>query len=423
MKKKLDSYDIDKKLKPVLRQMEKLGVKIDLKYIAKLNAKISYNIEKIKKEIFSDLGSEVNLNSPSQLSEMLYKKIGIKAQGKRGKTHYSTSHEALEKIADEHVAIKKILSYRELAKLKSTYIDPLPKLIGDDGRIHTHYAVDTSTGRLSSKRPNLQNIPTRTQIGKEIKKAFVAREGYKLLKVDYSQIQLRIAAHLSDDKNMLKLFQNDGDIHAKTAHELHCDRRTAKVVNFGVLYGMSAYGLSETLKISQKEAQYFIDKYFDTYQGIKKYSDEIVSKALKDGYVESLFGRRREISEIVSKNPRLVNFGKRAAINTPIQATEAEIVKLAMIVLSKQLTANSKQQKMNDAKTSSASQKLNTDCQMILQVHDELVFEVKKEKVKKFAKKIKDVMENVVKLKVPVKVDVSVGDNWEETRKMEIGKE
>lgn len=408
----MDSYEIDKKLEPILRDMESIGVKIDIDYLAKLEKDIREKIEKTQSEIFANLGCELNLNSPNQLSEVLYKKLDIKAQGKMGKTHYSTSARALEKIKDKNPAIEKILKYRELMKLKNTYVTPLPKLADDKGRVHTHYKVDTATGRLSSKNPNLQNIPTRTDLGKEIKKAFVPKEGYKFLKVDYSQIQLRVAAHLADDEDMITLFQNGGDIHAKTSHELRCDRRTAKVVNFGVLYGMSAYGLSETLKISREDAQYFIDKYFETYKGIKKYSGKIVEDAKKNGYVESLFGRRRDMKELVSTNPRVVNFGKRIAINTPIQATEADIVKLAMLIL------NDKLQMTNDKQNSNT--KIDKNCRMILQVHDELVFEVRKDKVKEYAKKIKEIMEGVVELKVPVLVDVGVGDNWEETKEIKL---
>lgn len=431
----INSYTIDRKLEPILRQMEARGVKIDLKYLDRLKKEIDGKIERLDSEIQKRLGHKFNLNSPSQLAEVLYKKkkIAPSTSGiRRGKTHYSTSHEALEKIINKHSAIKKILSYRELAKLKSTYIDPLPRLIGDDGRIHTHYAVDTSTGRLSSKNPNLQNIPVRTEEGKKIKRAFIANEGFKLLKADYSQIQLRIATHLSDDKNMMEIFRKGGDVHARTSHELHCDRRTAKVVNFGVLYGMSAYGLAQTLKISREEAQYFIDKYFQTFSGIKEYCDRVVAEAIKNGYVKTLFGHRREISELASPNPRIVNFGKRAAINTPIQGTEADIVKLSMIALNDKLSFDFAQDRQisnvksnyNDQNSKSI---LNTKYKihntvksalLILQVHDELVFEIKNNVVKKIAPKIKQIMEGVVKLKVPVVVNLEIGDNWAETKKI-----
>jgi len=334
--KKINSYQIDEQLKPVLREIETNGVKIDTGLLKKLSFKLDYELQELVTEIDKMLGEKINLNSPRQLSEVLYKKFKIKPREsgiKFGKTHYSTSAQALEKIKSRHPAIEKILKYREITKIKNTYVDPLPKLVDKENRLHTHYAVDTATGRLSSKNPNLQNIPARSDLGKEIRKTFIAQEGYKLIKADYSQIELRIMAHLANDKTMIKIFQEGRDIHRQTGEEMGCDRRTAKVVNFGVLYGMSAYGLADTLKIPVEEAQFFIDKYFMTFSGVKKFIDEHIKEAQKTGYVTTMFERKREILELKSNNKYLRNFGIRAAINTPVQGTAAEIIKLAMLAL------------------------------------------------------------------------------------------
>lgn len=399
----MDSYEIDKKLESVLREMERVGVKIDVAYLAKLSLKLQKELGELQEKIGKIIGGAVNLNSPKQLASALYQKLKIeprKSGIKRRQTHYSTRAEDLEKIRNLHPVVDLILKYRELNKLRNTYIDPLPKLVDEKDRLHTHYAVDTATGRLSSKNPNLQNIPIRTSIGSEIRRAFIASHGCKLLVADYSQIELRVVAHLANEHEMIRIFNNNGDIHRAVAEELGCDRRTAKVVNFGILYGMSSYGLSTTLKIPEEEAQIYIDKYFATYKHLKAYQDNIINEAIASKYVSTMFGRKREIPELFSPNPRLVNFGKRAAINTPIQGTAAEIIKLSMIEIVKKLKAN--------------SQKL------IMQIHDELVFEIPADKVEETAKIAKDVMENVVKLQVPILVDLEVGDNWKETTKITV---
>lgn len=399
----MNSYHIDKKLEPILRGMEKVGVKIDVSYLAKLSLKLQKELGEISEKIAQVIGSQVNLNSPKQLAKALYQKLKIeprKSGIKRRQTHYSTRAEDLEKIRTLHPVVDLILKYRELAKLKNTYIDPLPKLVDEDNRLHTHYAVDTSTGRLSSKNPNLQNIPIRTEIGSEIRRAFIATNGCKLLIADYSQIELRVVAHLANEHAMIKIFAENGDIHRAVAEELGCDRRTAKVVNFGILYGMSSYGLAATLKIPEEEAQIYIDRYFATYKHLKAYQDKVINDAIANKYVPTMFGRKREIPELFSPNDRLQNFGKRAAINTPIQGTAADIIKLAMLTLISKI----KNQKSN----------------LIMQIHDELVFEVPSDKVKEVAKIVKEVMENVVKLKVPVFVDLEVGNNWKETEKLEV---
>lgn len=394
----MNSYQIDRKLEPILRQMEKAGAKIDVGYLAKLSLKLQKELGELEEKIGKIIGGNINLNSPKQLAGALYKNLKIeprKSGIKRRLTHYSTRAEDLEKIRTLHPVVDLILKYRELNKLKNTYIGPLPKLVDKNNRLHTHYAVDTSTGRLSSKNPNLQNIPIRTEIGSEIRRAFIADKGHKLLVADYSQIELRVVAHLANEQAMIKIFNSAGDIHRAVAEELGCDRRTAKVVNFGILYGMSSYGLAATLKIPEEEAQIYIDKYFTTYKNLKSYQDKIINDAIANKYVSTMFGRKREIPELFSPNPRLANFAKRAAINAPIQGTAAEIIKLAMITINKQLSTD--------------------NFQLIMQIHDELVFEVADDQIGETARIVKDAMENVVKLKVPILVDLEIGNNWKET--------
>lgn len=404
-KSKLDSYQIDEKLKPILRKMEEIGVKLDVKLLERLSKEASLGLEKLTKKAHDLVGYEFNLDSPSQLSRILYKELKIdpgKAGIRKGKAHFSTGASALEKIIDRHELVDLILKYRELAKLKNTYLDPLAKLVDENDRVHTHYAVDTATGRFSSKNPNLQNIPTRTDQGKEVKKAFVCEKGYRLLKFDYSQIELRIVAHLSGDSDMVNVFKSGKDIHAETGKKMGVDRRMAKVINFGVLYGMGSYGLSQRLGITLEKAQEFINTYFSTYPGLKKYFDETIKQAKKNGFVETLYARRRDVSQLDSKIYSVRKNGERIAVNTPAQGTAAEIIKLAMIDLDQKDLTNKE------------------DIKMILQVHDELVFEIKENKVKDYAKKIKNVMENVVKLDVPLEVTGEVGDNWGEMEELNI---
>jgi len=405
----LNSYQLDEKLMPILRQMEKTGVKLDINFLEKLAQKIDLKLTELEETLYGLVGHKFNLNSPSQLAKVLYEELKISPEKcgiKKKKTHHSTSASSLIKIRSLHKSIDQILIYRELAKLKNTYVDPLPKLVDQTQRLHTTYAIDTTTGRLSSKNPNLQNIPASGKIaksdfswGSEIRKAFVAAKGYKLIVADYSQIELRIAAHFSTDINMTKTFQEGHDIHAATAKELGVDRRTAKVINFGILYGMSAYGVSETLKIPPEEAQVLIDRYFNSYTGLAHYIQNVIGEAHENGFVETLLNRRRYIPEINSPIERIRRFGERVAINTPMQGTAAEIIKLAMLEL---------------------HPKLNKNAKMIMQIHDELVFEVKDSEIDDSLKKIKNAMENVIKLKVPVLVNLSVGDNWAETKEIKV---
>lgn len=395
--KNIDSYKIDKLLQPILEKMHKTGVKINIDYLNDLNQKLGLKLLKLESEIYNAIGHKFNINSPSQLAKILYKEIKIEPQDmgiKRKKMHHSTSAKDLAKISHLHPAIKKILKYRELYKLKTTYLEPLPKLVDKNSRVHTTYAIDTITGRLSSKNPNLQNIPIRTEVGREIRKAFVAEKGYKLVVADYSQIELRIAAHFSGDPVMIEAFKFGRDIHKSTAEELGVDRRTAKTVNFGILYGVSAYGLSDSLNISQEEAQALIDKYFLAFPKLSEYIKKTVAEAEKNGYVQTLFGRRREIPELNSSIERIRKLGERIAVNTPFQGTAAEIIKLAMLALSEKLKKE--------------------NVKLILQVHDELVFEIQESQIKQTTEIIRDVMENIVKLKVPLVVDIKIGRNWGE---------
>ena len=342
---------------------------------------------------------------------MLFEKLEIPAAGiKKGKTGLSTGAEQLEKMRGLHPIIDKIETHRELCKLDNTYISVLPNLINKTtGRIHTTFnQAVTATGRLSSSDPNLQNIPIRTDLGREIRSAFVAEEGNVLISADYSQIELRIVASLAQDKKMMEIFEKDEDIHKATAAAIHGVplgqvtkemRRSAKEVNFGVLYGMGAHGLSWRAEIPHHEAQAFIDKYFREFSGVKKYIDDTLAFTKKEGYCETLFGRRRYIPELNSTNYQLRSAAERMAINHPVQGTAADIIKMAMIAVEK------------------AIEKLaNPKIKMILQVHDELVVEASEKFVGKISKTLKDVMENVVQLRVPVKVEVGSGRSWGEIK-------
>lgn len=398
--------DIDRELSPVLRTMEKNGIKIDTKLLKQLGKKLEVRSKKLEKEIQKIAGKEFNVSSPSQLSEILFEKLKLPtADLKRNKSGISTGASELLKLRDKHEIISLILEYREISKLLSTYLEPLPKLVDKHSRLHTHFGEDTRTSRLTSSEPNLQNIPIKGKFGPEIRTAFIAEKGYKLISADYSQIELRVVACLAQDKVMLKAFKDGIDVHAKTASEIfnlpvskidHDKRRIAKTVNFGVLYGISPYGLSQTLGVPQEKAAEYIMRYFDIHSGIKSYCQEQVDLAKKSGYVETLFGFRRQLPDINSENRNLVEGAQRMAINTPVQGTAAEILKLAMIELHKKLPAKS--------------------AKLILTVHDELIVEVKTGQAKKVAKIMREIMENEVKLCVPVEVEVGIGSNWDETK-------
>lgn len=402
----LDLYnEIEIPLVEVLAELELNGIKIDQSYLESLSEKWEGELDSITREIYKCTGEEFNINSPKQLGFILFEKLGLPVI-KKTKTGYSTSIEVLEELQDKHVIISLIMEYRQLAKLKSTYVDALPPLVNEKtGRLHTSFnQMVTATGRLSSTDPNLQNIPVRTEEGREIRKAFIPEgEDYLLLCADYSQVELRVLAHISGDENLIKAFRNGRDIHTETAAEIFgvsaeevtLDmRRHAKVINFGIAYGMSSFGLARDLNISRKEAEDYIAKYFDRFPGVKEYMDEIIKKAETDGFVTTIFNRRRYIPEIKSRNIHRRNFARRTAINTPIQGSAADIMKKAMIDVYERL----KREKYR--------------AKMLLQVHDELVFEVHKDDLEKTARMLKEEMENAVILKVPLLVDLSIGKNW-----------
>lgn len=395
---------LDHDLDPILRQMEKNGILLDVDFIHKLNRQVSEDLDKLTKTIYRQSSTEFNLNSPAQLSEVLFKKLKLPAAGiKKTKTCYSTAVGELEKLIDHHPIIRHILQYRGWEKLRNTYLETLPKLADKHNRVHTTYAQDTSTGRLSSSNPNLQNIPIRSDLGAEIRKAFIAPKGFLLLSVDYSQIELRIVASLSKDVRMMDSFQKSEDIHARVAAEINgisisdvtkAQRRDAKAVNFGLIYGVSPYGLSANTEMSVIEASEYIKKYFDLHPGIKKYMKEIVAYAQQHGYVETLFGRRREIPELQSGIMAVRNAAQRAAINMPIQGTAADMLKLAMVEIAKYLP------------------KISPKSKLLLQVHDELVLEVPKKDAKKVGKLVKTAMENVYKLDAPIIANAAAGPSW-----------
>ena len=404
---------IDRELKPVLSEIEKNGIKIDIVLLKKLSKKIETKSQKLKTEIQKMAGEDFNLDSPSQIGEILFKKLKLPTVDlKRTKTGISTSATELEKLKDEHEIIPKILAYRELTKLLTTYLRPLPLLVDKNDRIHTKFGFDTRTSRLTSSSPNLQNIPVKGDFGADIRSAFVAEKGNVLISADYSQIELRVVACLAQDTAMIEAFKNGEDIHARTAYELfrvpikkvtHSQRRLAKTVNFGILYGMSPYGLSQALGIARESAAEYIFRYFDIHSGVKQYCQDQIQTAQKLGYVETLFGFRRQLPDINSNNRFLAESSQRMAVNTPVQGTAAEILKLAMIELQKKLSAVSLKSKDGKAK-------------FLLTVHDELIVEAPKAEAKKIAKMMKDVMENEVKLCVPVEVEVGIGKNWDEAK-------
>ncbi|MCX6810382.1 MAG: DNA polymerase [Candidatus Berkelbacteria bacterium] len=415
--------DIDRELKPVLRAMEKVGIKIDTKILDRLNLKLKTQSSKLEKEIQKLAGEEFNVASPSQLSEILFKKMKLPTVDiKRNKSGISTGASELLKIRSEHKIIDKILEYRELSKLISTYLEPLPKLVDKNSRLHTTFGEDTRTSRLTSSNPNLQNIPIKGEFGPEIRSAFIAEPGNKLISADYSQIELRVVACLAKDEVMMKAFRDGIDIHTKTASEIfnrpvakitHDQRRVAKTVNFGVLYGISPYGLSQTLGIKQEEAARYIMQYFKIHSGIKRYCEQQIALAKKHGYVETLFGFRRPLPEIRSSNRNLYESAQRMAINTPVQGTAAEILKLAMIELHRKLKSY-----QSSVISYPKNGKQTTDHgKLILTVHDELIIEAPEKEAEKIAQLMREVMESEVKLSVPVEVEVGVGDNWDSAKR------
>ena len=399
--------DVEMKLSEVLADMEITGFNVDKSKLIDQGEDIKIKIELLSRDIYNYAGCEFNISSTQQLGEILFDKLGL-PHGKKGKTGYSTASDVLEKLVDKHPIISLIMEYRLLTKLYSTYIEGLINSIFDDGKIHTIYTQTlTRTGRLSSIEPNLQNIPVRNEYGRLIRKAFIPSKDSIIVSGDYSQIELRIFACMANVESLKEAFNNGVDIHTKTASDIFNTpiegvtkdmRRMAKAVNFGILYGISGFGLSENLGINPKEASKFIDKYYETYPGIKKYQDDCIKQAHIDGYVKTMFGRIRTIDELENKNYMIRSGAERMALNTPIQGTSADIIKIAMVKLYEEFNKN------------------NLKSKILVQVHDELVIDCKKDEFDKVSSLMKSVMENVVKLEVPLTIDIEYGNNWYEAK-------
>jgi DNA polymerase I len=400
---------IDLPLAPVLAAMERDGVRVDPKALDAMSKTMEREIRSLEKAIWKLAGTEFNVNSPQQLAEILFDKMGLTLGGRRRGKPRSTAADVLEELALLHEMPRKVLEYRELSKLKSTYVDALPKLIhGETGRLHTSFSQTTAaTGRLSSSDPNLQNIPVRSELGRQIRAAFVASPGNTLLSADYSQIELRILAHFSQDPVLIEAFRTGQDIYARTAEEVFRvgpmaqnaeHRRAAKAINFGIIYGQTPFGLAAQLGIDQKEAAQFIAAYFARYRGVKEYLEQSLTEARKAGITRTLFGRTRPVPEITSPQVNLRNFAERTALNTPLQGTAADLIKLAMIAIARQLT----EQKFQ--------------ARMILQVHDELLFEAPHAELDRLRPLVKKAMENVRELLVPLVVDLKAGPNWRDMK-------
>ncbi|MHC6180651.1 DNA polymerase I [Clostridium sp. JNZ X4-2] len=401
-------YEVEQPLIHVLASMEYQGFKVDMSKLMQQENKFKLEIERIQKEIYSLSEEEFNINSPKQLGKILFEKLDLPVI-KKTKTGYSTNAEVLEKLKDKHPVIENIIYYRQLTKLYSTYIEGLKTVIEEDNKIHSSFnQTVTTTGRLSSTEPNLQNIPIKYEMGKEIRKIFVPdNENCVILSADYSQIELRVLAHIAEDKNLISAFINHSDIHTKTASEVFkvpidqvtpTQRSNAKAVNFGIVYGIGDFSLAKNLKISRKEAKLYIDTYFERYPKVKVYMDNIVKEAKKNLYVTTLMNRRRFIPEIKSSNKIIRSLGERLAMNTPIQGSAADIIKIAMVNVYRRLEQG------------------NLKSKLILQVHDELILNVYKEELEKVKGIVKEEMENVLDLKVPLEVDISIGSNWYEAK-------
>ena len=403
---------------PVLRAMEKRGVCIDKKFLAELSKEYHAELKKIAARIYKAAGEEFNINSPKQLGDILFDKLGLKPE-KQKKTAggaRSTRESELEKMRTHHPIVADILSYRELSKLLGTYIDNLPTLLDDKNRVHTHFIqIGAATGRLATKNPGLQNIPIKTELGRAIRHAFIAEKGYKLVAFDYSQIELRIAAWLSGDPGLTQIFIDGRDAHTEVASRVfhvraedvsYEQRRRTKVINFGILYGMGVTALQQALGTTRKEAQEFYNQYFEAFPRLAAYIDEIKVSAAQLGYVKTFFGRRRYFDGIKSPIPFVRAAAERMAINAPMQGTQADIVKLAMVEITKYL----KDQGAYDG------------AHLLLQVHDELVFEIEEGKVAELAPKIKEIMEHIVpseeRRNIPFIAEGKVGRNWGEMEKL-----
>ncbi len=412
--KKLEEEKMDKLFREVemplvftLFDMEQAGIRVEAESLKSYGEQLGERIVDLEKEIYEMAGEEFNINSPKQLGVILFEKLEM-PHAKKTKTGYSTAADVLDKLAPEYPIVEKILEYRQLTKLKSTYADGLANYIGEDGRIHgTFNQTITATGRISSTEPNLQNIPVRMELGRLIRKVFVPKEGYLFIDADYSQIELRILAHCSKDPHLIQAYREARDIHRMTASQVFhtpfdevtdLQRRNAKAVNFGIVYGISSFGLSQDLSITRKEAAQYIENYFETYPGIKKFLDDSVSHAKEKGYAVTLFGRRRPIPELKSSNFMQRNFGERVAMNAPIQGTAADIMKIAMIGVNRELKEK------------------NMKSRMILQVHDELLIETHPDEVQEVKEILKRQMETAASLDVPLIADMQEGKNWYEAK-------
>jgi DNA polymerase-1 len=394
---------------PVLAEMEMTGVKIDTAFLRELSVEYDKHLQEMTGQIYELAGGEFNINSPKQLGEVLFDKLNL-PKFRRTKTGYSTDEKVLTTLASHHELPALILEYRKFAKLKSTYTDALIELINPGtGRLHTSFnQAVTATGRLSSSNPNLQNIPVRTERGREIRRAFIAEGDDKvLLAADYSQIELRILAHLSQDERLVEAFEKDEDIHSYAASlvfdvpvaEVTAEMRSrAKTMNYGIVYGIGAMRLANELKIDRHEAQTFIDTYFQTYSGVKLYFDQTIQEAMERGYVTTLMGRRRYVPEIQGGNRNIRAFGERIAINTPVQGSSADLIKVAMLKVADYLKSTHKKTKM------------------VLQVHDELIFEAPRDELAEVTVELRRIMETALPMDVPIKVDIGVGQNWLEAK-------
>lgn len=395
--------EIELPLCEVLSSMEEEGFGVDKKSIEEFGKQLNYEIELVKEQIYRLAGEEFNINSTRELGNILFEKLGLPAK-KKTKTGYSTNADVLESLIGKHEIIPCIMEYRKLSKLESTYVAGLLKVIAKDGRVHSTFnQTETRTGRISSTEPNVQNIPVRTKLGSEIRKFFVAREGYTLIDADYSQIELRILAHIADDENMKKAFNENLDIHAMTASQVFGYpieslpselRSRAKAINFGIVYGISAFSLSNDIGVSVKEGKEYIEAYLKTYSGVRSYMERVVKEARENGFVKTIYGRKRDLADINASNKLVRAFAERVALNTPIQGTAADIIKLAMIRVYNRL------------------KELQLDAKLILQVHDELIVEAPVMQAAMVKAVLKEEMENAAELSVPLVADVNIGENW-----------
>ncbi|MEK7170841.1 MAG: DNA polymerase I [Patescibacteria group bacterium] len=386
-------YEIEMPLLPILAEMEAVGIKVDRKYLKVLGEKLTLRLKEIEKEAAKELGEGVNIASPAQLQDVLFNKLNLPVIGiKKIKSGYSTDADSLMKLRDKHPAIKLILEYRELAKLLNTYVDTLPNQIDKKGRVHTSFSqIGAATGRMSSNNPNLQNIPIRTDLGNEVRRAFVADEGKVFLGADYSQAELRVLAHLCQDPGLIAAFHSGEDFHAQVAEKLMVDRRSAKAINFGIIYGLGSSALANDLGIPVAAAKEFIDKYFTTFPGVSDFIAKMKNQARGEGFVDTFFGRRRYLPDIHSPNMMLRSAAERMATNHPCQGTVADLMKLSMVAVAKVLP---------------------TGATMLLQIHDELLFEVEKGQEEALATAVKKVMTNIAELSVPLIADIKTGPNW-----------